>query len=581
MQQQIFLVLAMLALMANDSGSGYVPFEGTPIEQFETPSRYFDETGHNVWGTFLAFYEAHGGEAAFGQPLTEPINEAGIQVQYFEHARFELHPDAPDQVHLTHLGRLISQERMHEPAFAPQEPGNPATSAYFAETGHNISHHFLNYWRQHGGLAVFGYPVSAAFIEHRGNQRKPYMVQYFERTRLEYHLAHPGAPVYIRSAPLGREYVLHRRIPTRMLVASRPVVPLSTSVMSFQPSPAELTNVIQAAQVFNGMRVMPGEQVSFLATLGEISSDTGYVPGAAIVGNGIGLEMGGGICYVSTLLYRGVLAAGLENIERHQHTLALEDFNDIPGLDSAVYTSSADGSNRTPNDLDLRWRNNMHDPILLTTEVAATGTMTMTIWGYDDGRITELRDPTYITQDQEMGPPIWLADASMPTCEVRHLKGNPGMEVRRERVVWDANGSQLSTDPIISRYHGSRDVFLYGPGIDVVVAQYHSPEEARQLCLQAQQSAPHQAPAPEAPARQPAPPPSSTGGQSQQAEPSGTALDQVRQATDPTPTAAPAQPAPPQPHNGDVIDQLHSVVEQRGEVLVEEPPATPADGTLR
>jgi hypothetical protein len=355
-------------------------------------------------------------------------------------------------------------------------------------------------------------------------------------------------------------------VPTQVLAASRPVVRLSTSVMSFSPSPAELHNATLAAQAFDGLRVMPGEQVSFLNTLGRITSDAGYVPGATIVGNGVGLEMGGGICYVSTILYRSVLAAGLENIERHQHTLALADFNDIPGLDSAVYTSSADGSNRTSHDLDLRWRNDMDDPILIKSDIDATGTMTVTIWGYDDGRVTELRDPTYVTHEVPAGPPIWLSDASMPACEIRHLQGNPGMEVQRERVVWDAQGSQLRADPIISSYAGARDVYLYGPGIDLAVAQYRSAEDAQRLCQQAQQAAA---------AAQPAAPPPEPEPQQQPApnapqQNSGTVPDQLRSVVEPTPGPT-AQPEGLQSSNPGAVDQLRSVVEQRDAVLAEEP----------
>ena len=54
-------------------------------------SQYFDATGHNVRGNFLAFWQQNGGLSIFGFPLTEELNDAGIPTQYFERARFERH----------------------------------------------------------------------------------------------------------------------------------------------------------------------------------------------------------------------------------------------------------------------------------------------------------------------------------------------------------------------------------------------------------------------------------------------------------------------------------------------------------
>jgi hypothetical protein len=63
-------------------------------------------------------------------------------------------------------------------------PGNAraqAPSQYFPETGHTVSGRFLEYWRDNGGLAVFGYPLSEQIVEGG------FTVQYFERQRFELH----------------------------------------------------------------------------------------------------------------------------------------------------------------------------------------------------------------------------------------------------------------------------------------------------------------------------------------------------------------------------------------------------------
>jgi hypothetical protein len=62
-----------------------------------------------------------------------------------------------------------------------QQVGAQTNSQFFPETGFTVSGRFLEYWRSNGGLAVFGYPLSAQADE---NGRE---VQYFERQRFELH----------------------------------------------------------------------------------------------------------------------------------------------------------------------------------------------------------------------------------------------------------------------------------------------------------------------------------------------------------------------------------------------------------
>ena len=80
----------------------------------------------------------------------------------------------------------------NHPAFAPVPPvaGSP-TRMYFAATGHTLAGGFLDYWLSHGGLDLFGYPLSEEFAEVNPSDGQTYTVQYFERERFEYHPANP------------------------------------------------------------------------------------------------------------------------------------------------------------------------------------------------------------------------------------------------------------------------------------------------------------------------------------------------------------------------------------------------------
>jgi hypothetical protein len=68
--------------------------------------QYFDVTQHNLCEPFSAYWNAHGGLANFGYPLTDAVEENGVMVQYFERTRVEYQPGAwPDRMDVL-LGRL-------------------------------------------------------------------------------------------------------------------------------------------------------------------------------------------------------------------------------------------------------------------------------------------------------------------------------------------------------------------------------------------------------------------------------------------------------------------------------------------
>jgi hypothetical protein len=71
----------------------------------------FSETGHTVGGAFRRFWDERGGVAIFGLPITDETREGTLTVQYFERARFELHPTGGQTVLLGQLGREVYERR--------------------------------------------------------------------------------------------------------------------------------------------------------------------------------------------------------------------------------------------------------------------------------------------------------------------------------------------------------------------------------------------------------------------------------------------------------------------------------------
>ncbi len=89
------------------------PWQSLPAAN-ERPAdcRFFPQTGHNLCGVFLSYWERNGGLERFGYPLSEPATETienwSGSVQYFERRRMEHHREfsgTPYEVLLGLLGR--------------------------------------------------------------------------------------------------------------------------------------------------------------------------------------------------------------------------------------------------------------------------------------------------------------------------------------------------------------------------------------------------------------------------------------------------------------------------------------------
>jgi hypothetical protein len=176
---------------------------------------WFAGTGHTLAGPFRAYWEGHGGLAQFGYPISEPFSETladghPYMVQYFERNRFELHPEIAGPASGVLLG-LLGSELTHGGAPFPRSApfGPSAHDRYFAATGHGLHGAFLAYWQAHGGLPVYGYPISDEILEQNPADGRVYLVQYFERNRLELH-PRANAPAQVQLGLLGVELLRTR-----------------------------------------------------------------------------------------------------------------------------------------------------------------------------------------------------------------------------------------------------------------------------------------------------------------------------------------------------------------------------------
>ncbi|HEX9989800.1 MAG TPA: CAP domain-containing protein [Chloroflexia bacterium] len=104
----------------------------SPVKPFKSTrtQAYMKETGHSLSEPFLSYWKRNGSVELFGYPLSEPMAQDGLTVQWFERTRFEYHPELErtgNAVQLTHLGKAALERRGGQPAAAaPQTPAQQA-----------------------------------------------------------------------------------------------------------------------------------------------------------------------------------------------------------------------------------------------------------------------------------------------------------------------------------------------------------------------------------------------------------------------------------------------------------------------
>ncbi|MFO7743233.1 MAG: hypothetical protein R6X31_13070 [Anaerolineae bacterium] len=197
MTHRLPLLLLVLSLIFVTGPAGWA--QGS-----DEACRYFPETEQYVCGSFLEFFESRGGLEIFGYPLSPSCQDpthGNLRIQYFQRARFELHPDAPP-AYRVQLGLLADElDYIFPPVPEEKVPrSNTPLHHYFPETRHTVSYAFLDYFREHGGIDIFGYPRSE-FMHEAGR-----VVQYFQRAKMEWHPESPRDSL-IELTNLGEEYL--------------------------------------------------------------------------------------------------------------------------------------------------------------------------------------------------------------------------------------------------------------------------------------------------------------------------------------------------------------------------------------
>lgn len=159
----------------------------------------------------------------------------------------------------------------------------------------------------------------------------------------------------------------------------------------FKGSPKNrIHNFTRGMEQFHGLLIKPGAEFSFVQYLGEVDGEHGYLPELVIKNNETIPEFGGGICQVSSTMFRAALYSGLPITERRNHAYAVQYYKPI-GMDATVYIPKP----------DLKFTNNTPGYILIQGKIEGTKFI-FQFYGTSDGRKTEIDGP-HIVERLENG----------------------------------------------------------------------------------------------------------------------------------------------------------------------------------
>jgi hypothetical protein len=292
--------------------------------------------------------------------------------------------DATTEVLLTRIGayfvnQLSASDQAQPPFAGIANPKND--SVYFLLTRHTLSPLFRDFWQQNGGLAIFGYPLSEDFVQDIDGESV--QVQYFERVRLELHRAHNQTTIAIGN--LGRAFLQEH--PTMVQYTAHlpglQRVAISTTSYKGAGIPKQ-TNIARAGAMIDGTIVPAGAEFSFLKS--SNFADTDFVEGYGIINGQLGKIVGGGLCQVSTTVFRAASNGGFGITLRVPHTYVVTTYEDILGFDATVLEPT----------VDFRFVNDSANLLMLVVHNdPANMRFTVELWGVPDGRTVHYDLPVY------------------------------------------------------------------------------------------------------------------------------------------------------------------------------------------
>jgi vancomycin resistance protein YoaR len=239
------------------------------------------------------------------------------------------------------------------------------------------------------------------------------------------------------------------------------LLPGGMQYTSFAGSAAErIHNITLASAQFDGLLVKPGESFSMGGNLGDVSLDTGYAEALIILGNRTIKGAGGGVCQVSTTLFRTVFMTGFPITERHSHAYRVGYYEngDGPthlgaGFDATVFFP----------EVDLKFINDSPYWILMETEVdPATKRLYWRFYSTSDGRTVSYTS-SGVRNEVDPPDPKWEVNNQLQAGDWKQVDwAVKGADVNVTRTV-SRNGQVIDQNRIDTHYLPWGAVCQYSP----------------------------------------------------------------------------------------------------------------------
>lgn len=221
--------------------------------------------------------------------------------------------------------------------------------------------------------------------------------------------------------------------------------------------PNRIHNLSLGASKISGTIVKPGEEFSTVKTIGEIGPATGFLPELVIKNSTqVVPDFGGGLCQVSTTLFRAVLNSGLKVTDRTAHSFRVSYYEPPVGMDATIYDPAP----------DFKFVNTMKTPILIWG-IAGDNSLSFQIYGTKDNRQIDISDPV-ISNYVSSPPPVYTESSTMAPGEIRQVeRALQGATASFSYKVTAKNGEVLEKETFVSKYVPLPNSYLMGPGTTV------------------------------------------------------------------------------------------------------------------
>ncbi len=235
--------------------------------------------------------------------------------------------------------------------------------------------------------------------------------------------------------------------------------------------PNRRSNIALGAGKLHGIIVAPGEEFSFNQHLGDITPQAGYLEGSVILGGATVTGIGGGICQVSTTMFRAAFSGGYAITERNSHGYRVGYYEYAgagPGLDAAIWQP----------DVDLRFQNNSPWHLLIESSfLDAQDALQFRI--YSTRHWHTVIESAIISDIVPAPAEKYVESSDLYAGQIRQIDYSAdGADVRVYRNVYGKDGSLIKRDQLFTHYSPWQAVFEVAPG-DPRLIEEDEEEEAQ------------------------------------------------------------------------------------------------------